>query len=128
MALTRSRNGMNTNLGQKRFTFTVIMVLNVCFILWTQSKMLNDPNSHEILDEVNSLATLTSSPVSSSSPSSSPPPPNCTRDQLLMVRSQLNPLECIDTSPWMQRCSLTKKTKCPDTSNWLDEYYEELQT
>jgi hypothetical protein len=29
--------------------------------------------------------------------------------------------------PFTQRCSLTQETKCPDVSNYLDEYYYELQ-
>lgn len=58
-----------------------------------------------------------------------PPPTGCTRDQLLAVRAQLHPTDCVKAvrDPWLQSCSLTAQTKCPDPANWLDEYYSELQ-
>ena len=57
------------------------------------------------------------------------PPTGCTRDQLLAVRAQLHPTDCVKAvrDPWLQSCSLTAQTKCPDPANWLDEYYSELQ-
>lgn len=56
-------------------------------------------------------------------------PPQCTRDQLLKVRAHLDPNACINTikRPYIQECSLTLKTRCPDFSNWLEEYYADLQ-
>ena len=58
-----------------------------------------------------------------------PPSTSCTRDQLLALRAQLHPIDCVKAlrSPWLQSCSLTARTKCPDPANWLEEYYSELQ-
>lgn len=66
---------------------------------------------------------------SSSSRLPVPTPKQCTMDQLLRIRSQLHPQDCITSisSPWLQRCSITKATSCPDSANWLEEYYSELQ-
>ena len=50
----------------------------------------------------------------------------CSREDLLKIRTHLDPSTCLD-SPWLQKCSITKATKCPDPGNWLDEYYAELQ-
>jgi FkbM family methyltransferase len=56
-------------------------------------------------------------------------PPDCNLQQLLMVRHQLIPDTCVNAIeyPFTQKCSLTQNTKCPDASNYLDEYYYELQ-
>lgn len=69
------------------------------------------------------------SPLDASSSFQDDRPPHCTLDQLKTVRRQLRPETCFGTieDPFLQRCSLTQETKCPDTSNYLDEYYNELQ-
>jgi len=48
----------------------------------------------------------------------------CTQEQLAIIKQQLPPDECLTTQnrPWMQRCSLTKETKCPDAT-WINDYY-----
>ena len=58
-------------------------------------------------------------------------PPECTRDELLAVRRQLDPADdCVQAlrEPWLQTCSITRMTKCPDSWDWLGEYYSELQS
>jgi len=54
--------------------------------------------------------------------------PVCTLDELLTVRSQLNPELCPTARriPSAQHCSITQATKCVDSSNWLEEYYQEV--
>ena len=56
-------------------------------------------------------------------------PAKCTIEELMRVRMHLDPHACAATinRPFKQKCSLSKATKCPDTSNYLDEYYDELQ-
>ena len=56
-------------------------------------------------------------------------PTKCTLEQLMKVRTHLDPTICAANirNPHQQKCSLTQATKCPDTSNYLDEYYDELQ-
>jgi len=55
-------------------------------------------------------------------------PQQCTRDELLKVRNQINPEACPSAlrSPWTQLCGITKRTKCVDAVNWLDDYYAEI--
>ena len=59
--------------------------------------------------------------------SSSVRPLECTRYQLLKERDQLQPSMVAFKSPSHQSSFITQKTKCPDSSNWLEEYYQELQ-
>ena len=54
------------------------------------------------------------------------PPPQCSREDLLKIRSQLPPDDCAKP-PYRQQCSLTVATKCPEAT-WLDEYYTEITT
>jgi FkbM family methyltransferase len=56
-------------------------------------------------------------------------PAKCTLEQLMIVRKLLSPTNCAATinKPYTQKCSLTTATKCPDTSNYLEKYYDELQ-
>jgi len=56
-------------------------------------------------------------------------PAKCTLEQLMQVRKHLDPKNCAATieKQYLQKCSLTTATQCPDTSNYLDEYYDELQ-
>lgn len=57
-------------------------------------------------------------------------PKQCTIDQLKEIRRQLDPKACAETGisrPFQNYCSLTKATSCPDTTNYLEEYYHELQ-
>jgi len=56
-------------------------------------------------------------------------PVKCTIEDIMRVRKHLDPYACAATlnRPFQQKCSLTKATNCPDTSNYLDEYYDELQ-
>eukprot|EP00557_Chaetoceros_sp_GSL56_P014739 CAMPEP_0176485872 /NCGR_PEP_ID=MMETSP0200_2-20121128/5271_1 /TAXON_ID=947934 /ORGANISM="Chaetoceros sp., Strain GSL56" /LENGTH=515 /DNA_ID=CAMNT_0017882545 /DNA_START=26 /DNA_END=1573 /DNA_ORIENTATION=- len=56
-------------------------------------------------------------------------PPDCTLNQLKKVRRQLRPDTCFEAieAPFYQTCSFTQETKCPDVTNYLDEYYQELQ-
>lgn len=76
-------------------------------------------------DNDNSLSSLSSASLLSLPPR----PMDCSMDQLLKVRQQLHPILCIEAiaHPYLQKCSLTQQTKCPDVSNYLDEYYYELQ-
>ena len=53
-------------------------------------------------------------------------PTQCTRADLLKIRSHLDPSTCLGP-PYLQKCSITQATKCPDPGNWLEEYYTELQ-
>ena len=59
--------------------------------------------------------------------SSNARPLDCTRQQLLKERDQLTPSILALEKPYLQSSSITQKTKCPDSSNWLEEYYQELQ-
>ena len=56
-------------------------------------------------------------------------PAKCTLEQLMKVRSHLDPKNCAATinELYTQKCSLTTATKCPNTSNYLEKYYDELQ-
>ena len=54
-------------------------------------------------------------------------PPECTRAQLLKQRDLLMPSMISIKRPYFQSAFITQKTKCPDSSNWLEEYYKELQ-
>ena len=56
-------------------------------------------------------------------------PAKCTLEQLMQVRKHLDPNNCAATieKQYLQKCILTTATKCPDTSKYLDKYYNELQ-
>mmetsp|Transcript_28929 Transcript_28929/g.67934 ORF Transcript_28929/g.67934 Transcript_28929/m.67934 type:complete len:644 (-) Transcript_28929:89-2020(-) len=64
----------------------------------------------------------------SNSNSNSSRPPACSREELLKVRSQLSPDFCpmARKEAFLQSCSITQATKCVDSSNWVEEYYQEL--
>ncbi|OEU08608.1 hypothetical protein FRACYDRAFT_249499 [Fragilariopsis cylindrus CCMP1102] len=54
----------------------------------------------------------------------------CTRTELLKIRSFLIPEFCVESlqrnNMFTQQCSITLATKCPNSALWLDEYYIEL--
>ena len=49
----------------------------------------------------------------------------CNDDQLNTIRKHLPPDDCnrYKEKPWLQKCSFTQTTKCPD-NQWLEEYFE----
>lgn len=48
----------------------------------------------------------------------------CTVAQRQVILEQLpNVPNCYKSHPWLHRCSITKATKCPDSSSWLEDYY-----
>lgn len=51
-------------------------------------------------------------------------PPACTDDQLKIVMKQLRPERCVQfrKRPYLQQCSFTEATKCPDPI-WLHEFH-----
>ncbi|KAL3781964.1 hypothetical protein HJC23_001309 [Cyclotella cryptica] len=51
----------------------------------------------------------------------------CTPDQLAVIQTQLPPNDCVanKNQPWVQGCSFTYATRCPD-ANWLYNYYKQL--
>ncbi|KAL3758624.1 hypothetical protein ACHAWU_008378 [Discostella pseudostelligera] len=52
----------------------------------------------------------------------------CTSDELLVIKRQLPPDDCLKyrKKPWLQRCSLTYATRCPDAV-WLEKHYTNLR-
>eukprot|EP00928_Gymnodinium_smaydae_P038002 TRINITY_DN26307_c0_g1_i1.p1 TRINITY_DN26307_c0_g1~~TRINITY_DN26307_c0_g1_i1.p1 ORF type:complete len:430 (+),score=27.78 TRINITY_DN26307_c0_g1_i1:64-1353(+) len=51
----------------------------------------------------------------------------CVEDRLAVIKRQLPPDEChrFKDRPYLQRCSFTYATKCPDNT-WLEEYFADL--
>jgi len=90
------------------------------------SKMSYFPNKqHNVIpNDMNDFATGLN--LSTDDDSTSPRPPICSHDELMKVRHQLPPENCIAWKPFMQRSSFTAATRCPKQT-WLDFYYTELQ-
>ena len=55
-------------------------------------------------------------------------PLHCTEDQLDAIRKQLPSQQCYQypNQPWLQKCSFTDATKCPD-NEWLAEFFKNKQ-
>jgi FkbM family methyltransferase len=52
-------------------------------------------------------------------------PVQCSQETKVIIENQLDPTFCAEThAPWLQKCSLTKATKCPDAT-WIDKHYKE---
>jgi FkbM family methyltransferase len=56
----------------------------------------------------------------------------CTRNELLKIRSHLIPEFCVEQLQkgkfYLQLCSITLATQCPKSTLWLEEYYKDLHT
>uniref|UniRef100_A0A6S8XPX8 Methyltransferase FkbM domain-containing protein n=1 Tax=Chaetoceros debilis TaxID=122233 RepID=A0A6S8XPX8_9STRA len=98
------------------------------------SNVLDDVSGSSIMSDRKKIvqsnkAALVVAKQRNTSNSNAERPSECTRDQLLTVRSHLYPRLSLESlqSPWEQKSGITKMTKCPNPSNWLDEYYLELQ-
>ena len=55
-------------------------------------------------------------------------PFQCTEDQLNIIRKQLPSHDCYQyqSQPWLQKCSFTDATKCPD-NQWLADFFKNKQ-
>ncbi len=53
----------------------------------------------------------------------------CTPEQLETIQMQLPPDDCLQykRQPWMQRCSFTYASRCPD-SIWLEDFYTNIHS
>ncbi len=53
----------------------------------------------------------------------------CTPEQLKTIATQLPPDDCLQFrgKPWMQRCSFTYATRCPDAI-WLEDFYTNIHS
>ena len=53
----------------------------------------------------------------------------CTPEQLKTIEMQLPPEDCLKykRQPWMQRCSFTYASKCPDAM-WLEDFYTQIHS
>jgi FkbM family methyltransferase len=50
----------------------------------------------------------------------------CSQETKAIIESQLDPSSCIESKkePWLQKCSFSQATKCPDAT-WIDKHYKE---
>jgi FkbM family methyltransferase len=136
---TSTRKQREQDLISWRFVFRFLFIS--CFVIFWQREFfkfvsLFKIGSQIVLTEDNS--PINNVPVVSAEKGSSSKqqlvqkqqrsPQQCTRDELLKVRNQINPEACPSalTEPWSQLCGITLRTKCVDASNWLDEYYAEI--
>ena len=115
-------------------SFHVILLLGYLSHFALQANVGTDDLSAEILQLGNNDAPIRGDTITLDSEETDPVrgvegPEKCTLEQLMKVRTQLDPKHCAATidRPFYQKCSLTAATKCPDTSNYLDEYYDEIQ-
>jgi FkbM family methyltransferase len=53
----------------------------------------------------------------------------CTSEQLKIIATQLPPDDCLQfrKKPWMQKCSFTYATRCPDAL-WLEDFYTNIHS
>ncbi|KAL7576238.1 hypothetical protein ACA910_013718 [Epithemia clementina (nom. ined.)] len=53
----------------------------------------------------------------------------CTKDQMDILQHQLPPSLCESTAkrPWVNRCSFSFATRCPDHAQWLQRQYHQQQ-
>jgi FkbM family methyltransferase len=128
MQIKTKRKGKCSNLKKIFIVISCLSGVVVCILLFKQNvrNVLTSPTTDTDTD------TNTADTADKNHPSVGVQfqrPPDCTLDQLKTVRRQLRPDTCVSAiqDPFLQRCSLTQHTKCPDASNYLDEYYDELQ-
>lgn len=79
-------------------------------------------------DQQQTATTTTTTTVASSSTSSKPVTkhaPRCTQEQLDIILQQLPVTKCTskEIQPRFARCSITRLTRCPDSSGWLEQWY-----
>mmetsp|Transcript_25354 Transcript_25354/g.28364 ORF Transcript_25354/g.28364 Transcript_25354/m.28364 type:complete len:540 (-) Transcript_25354:87-1706(-) len=117
--------------GDLKITSTLCFLCISCiaisiFSLRSPFKPDLDPPPFPTLHQQDALSTNNTLVATSAQKHKSPQ--QCTRDELLKVRNQINPEACPSAlrSPWTQLCGITKRTKCVDAVNWLDDYYAEI--
>ena len=106
-------------------SFNTKQIINVLFLLTILIGFAAIYNLHgrvkllPIHMNDNQEPSLASSAVANKSP------PVCSLVTLDRIKKQLDPENCRKSSlrPWVQFCSFTEATKCPDAT-WIDDYYK----
>ncbi len=131
-------DGKKKKLSKAYITTTFIIILLLCPFYFNyvtkQNQILNnrspfedDEYDDDVDVDADADAAAPDAAPAATQPQSQPQrPPQCTQQQKSIMEQQLPADECKPGGkPWLQKCSITKATKCPDTT-WFDSHYQSI--
>ncbi|KAL7502957.1 hypothetical protein ACHAWX_000556 [Stephanocyclus meneghinianus] len=108
-----------------KVTVKKILIASGCALLLFQASSHTYNRVHD--DKLRYYANIEPANIQSNQDTFSSYVKQCTSEQLAVIQAQLPPNECMinKNQPWVQRCSFTYATRCPDAT-WLYNYYTHL--